>query len=305
MKPREIHPSDVTIIIPTLNEERGIGGVIEGFKKLGYTNILVIDGNSTDRTREIAREKGARVIVQSGRGKGQAVAEAFKLVDTEIVVLIDGDGTYDPNDVNKLLEPIQRGVAEHVMGNRLLNFEAGAFNKLNFAGNKILNWFFRFLYGVEVHDILTGYRALTREVYKNVDLDKHGFEIEAELVVETLSKGYRILEVPITYRKREGDTKLSPMKDGLRIGRTIFELLTRYNPAKYLYLLGIISMIAGIISGLYVVHDWMRGITHYLLVTLTAILVLGGLQLVMFGFVSSYLFKMMVDIKRSIREIKK
>ena len=303
MNPRRIEPEDVTVIIPTLNEEGGIGGVIDGFKRLGYDNILVIDGNSTDRTREIAEEKGAKVIIQTGKGKGQAVAEAFKLVDSEVVVLIDGDGTYDPADVEKLLEPIRRGLAEHVMGNRMANFEPGAFNRLNLIGNRILNWFFRFLYGVEVHDILTGYRALTREVYKNVELDKHGFEIETELVVETLSKGYRIMEVPITYRKREGDTKLSPLKDGLRIGRTIFELLTRYNPAKYLYLLGIISMIAGIISGLYVVYDWMRGITHYLLVTLTAILVLGGLQLIMFGFVASYLFKMMVDIKRNIREL--
>ncbi|GAB6100995.1 S-layer glycoprotein N-glycosyltransferase AglJ [Thermococcus atlanticus] len=297
-------PSDVTIIIPTLNEAEGIGKVIDEFKKLGYNNILVIDGNSEDDTRKIAREKGARVVVQSGRGKGQAVAEAFSLVDTEVAVLIDGDGTYDPKDIEKMLEPIRRGVAEHVIGNRLVNFKDGAFTRLNLMGNKILNWIFRVLYGVELYDILSGYRALRKDVYKNANLLKHGFEVEAELTVETLANGFRIMEVPINYYKRHGDTKLSPLGDGLRIGRTIAELLVRYNPAKYLYFLGGLFLLLGLLSGAYVVYEWFRHISHNLLAIVTAILVLGGVQFMAIGFVMSYLFRVMVEVKKSIRELK-
>jgi glycosyltransferase involved in cell wall biosynthesis len=175
---REIRPEDVTILIPTKNEEDGIGWVIDEFQKLGYSNIFVIDGHSTDRTREIAEEKGARVVLQTGKGKGQAIAEAFKLIDSEVLVMIDGDGTYDPKDVDKLLEPIRRGIAEHVIGNRLMNFEEGAFTRLNLIGNKIFNALFRFLYGVPVYDMLTGYRAFTKDLYKSVELEKHGFEVE-------------------------------------------------------------------------------------------------------------------------------
>ncbi|MDY6764124.1 MAG: glycosyltransferase, partial [Halobacteria archaeon] len=108
---------DVCVLIPTLNEEATIGGVIEGFQNQGYDNILVIDGGSDDKTQEIAREKGARVVEQSGSGKGQAVQEALGMVNSPYIVMIDGDGTYLPEEVDKLLEPLERGY-DHVLGNR-------------------------------------------------------------------------------------------------------------------------------------------------------------------------------------------
>ncbi|MDN5319831.1 MAG: dolichol-phosphate hexosyltransferase [Thermococcaceae archaeon] len=299
---KDIKPEDVTILIPTKNEEEGIGWVIEEFKKLGYNNILVIDGHSTDRTREIAKEKGARVVLQSGRGKGQAVAEALKMIDSEVLVMIDGDGTYDPKDVEKLLEPIRRGIAEHVIGNRLMNFEKGAFTKLNLIGNKIFNALFRFLYGVPVYDMLTGYRALTKDLYKSVELEKHGFEVETELTVETVAKGFRIAEVPINYYKRKGSANLHPIKDGWRIGKAIIEMLVRYNPAKYLYFLGGIFLLLGLITGIYVVYEWLHRIPHDLLAIVVAILVLGGVQFIAVGFVMSYMFKSMAELKRMMRE---
>lgn len=301
---KDIKPEDVTILIPTKNEEEGIGWVIEEFKKLGYNNILVIDGHSTDRTREIAKEKGAKVVLQSGRGKGQAVAEALKMIESEVVVMIDGDGTYDPKDVEKLLEPIRRGIADHVIGNRLMNFEKGAFTKLNLIGNKIFNALFRFLYGVPVYDMLTGYRALTKALYKSVELEKHGFEVETELTVETVAKGFRIAEVPINYYKRKGNANLHPIKDGWRIGKAIIEMLVRYNPAKYLYFLGGIFLLLGLITGIYVVYEWLHRIPHDLLAIVVAILVLGGVQFIAVGFVMSYMFKSMAELKRMIREMR-
>ncbi|KUH34399.1 glycosyl transferase [Thermococcus celericrescens] len=301
---RDIRPEDVTILIPTKNEEEGIGWVIEEFQKLGYNNILVIDGHSTDRTREIAEEKGASVVLQTGRGKGQAVAEAFKMVDSEVIVMIDGDGTYDPKDVEKLLEPIRRGIAEHVIGNRLVNFEKGAFTRLNLIGNKIFNALFRFFYGVPVYDLLTGYRAVTKDLYKSVELEKHGFEVETELTVETIAKGFRIAEVPISYRRRRGDANLHPIKDGWRIGKAIVGMLVRYNPGRYLYFLGFLSLLVGLVMGTYIVAEWNRGVTHYLMAPLTSMFVITGVSMLIFGFVMSYMFKSMSELKRMIRENK-
>jgi len=293
----------VTIIIPTLNEEESIGQVIRGFKNLGFTDVLVIDGNSVDKTREIAKKEGANVVVQSGKGKGQAIMEAFQIVESDVVIVVDGDGSYDPSDALKLLEPIERGIAEHVTGNRFANFEKGAFTKLNLIGNKILNFAFRILYGVELHDILTGYRALKKEVYKSVKIEKRGFEVEAELTVESLAKGFKIFEIPITYKKRVGKTKLSPLKDGLRIGLTIYSLLRKYSPGRYFYFIGFFLIILGVISGAITVRDWFYGISHYLLAILTALFIMSGLQIIILGFLSDVLYKSNLMLRREIEKI--
>ncbi len=293
----------VGILIPTLNEEESIGEVIDGFRKLGYSRILVMDGNSTDRTREIAEEKGAEVIIQTGKGKGQAVKEAFQHMDDDVVVMIDADGTYMPEEVEKLLEPIRRGIADHVIGNRLVNFENGAFTRLNLLGNKIINFFFRMLYGVSLHDILSGYRALTRDVYRSILIQKEGFEVETEMTVETIANGFRIAEVPVYYRKRSGKTKLNPFLDGYRILRTVYTLLGRYSPGRYFYILGTIMLLAGLAGGVYVVIEWFRRVSHYLLVNLVSILIVSGILIIAVGYLTDSLFRINTQIRREMREI--
>ncbi|AGK62045.1 glycosyltransferase, TIGR04182 family [Archaeoglobus sulfaticallidus PM70-1] len=299
----------VCVIIPTLNEEEAIGHTIDEFKKEGFNNIFVIDGNSTDRTREIARKKGAKVEVQSGKGKGQAVAEAFKLVDSDVIILVDGDGTYPAKDAKKLLDPIFKDVADHVVGNRLKNYEKGAFTRLNLFGNKIINFIFRLFYGVELYDILSGYRALRKELYKSVELQKRGFEVETELTVETISKGFRMVEVPIEYRKRGGKTKLNPLKDGWRIVSTIYNLLPRYSPGRHMYPFGLIMLFLGFITGIYVVYEWFHRITHSLLAILTTLLIIAGIQVIIFGFIADVVFKINAEIRRDLillrEEVKK
>lgn len=171
-------------------------------------------------------------------------------------------------------------------------------------GNKLLNFFFRVAYGVELHDILSGYRALKREVYKNVELKKLGFEVETELTVETLVKGFKIVEVPINYRKRGGKTKLNPLKDGFKIGRTIYELLVRYSPARYLYFAGIALTLIGFLIGIYVLIDWFENISHYMLAILTALLIISGIQLLMFGLITDFIFRSNVEFRRELIKLK-
>ena len=277
MKPK------ITVLIPTLNEETAIGDVIEGFKKEGFTDIVVIDGHSTDRTRDIALEKGAEVIVQRGRGKGNAIKQAFSSIECDVLVLIDGDGTYIPSESKDLIKPILNDEADHVIGNRFARYEKGAFTRLNLIGNKLLNLAFRLTFGEKLHDILSGYRALKGELIRDLSLYSSGFEIEAELTAETLRRGYRIKEVPITYRARRGETKLRPLRDGLRIALTIYDLLKMHKPMRYFGFIGAVMIFLGFISGVYVVMEWMKGITHYLLAILTALFIISGLQFVMFG----------------------
>ena len=161
-----MNSADVCILIPTLNEATTIGQLIKDFKKEGFFNILVIDGNSKDGTADIARAEGVDVVLQTGKGKGQAMIQAFGILESPYIVMIDGDGTYLAKDACSLLEPILEGRAEHVIGNRLEKYSPGAFTRLNLIGNRLINLFFDIAYGVSLKDILSGYRAFTLESVK-------------------------------------------------------------------------------------------------------------------------------------------
>ncbi len=295
---------DVCILIPTLNEATTIGQVIEDFKKEGFFNILVIDGNSKDDTSQIAEAEGAKVIIQTGKGKGQAVIQAFRLIDSPYVVMVDGDGTYLACEAPSLLEPVQEGRADHVIGNRLENYSPRAFTKLNLMGNRLINMFFGIAYGVNLKDILSGYRAFTLESVKELELNKTGFEIETEISVECILKKQRVLEVPITYlpRSKEGATKLSPVKDGFRIGSTIYRLAKVHNPMFYFGIIGSFFILAGVISGVFVISQWFQGVTRVQLSVLTALFTIFGLQMFIFGILSDLIVTLNRQIINLIQE---
>ncbi|MDD1752462.1 MAG: glycosyltransferase, partial [Methanotrichaceae archaeon] len=109
---------DVCVLIPTLNEEESIESVITDFKALGFNNILIVDGHSTDQTVLKAERVGARAFIQTGNGKGQALKESFNLIKEDYILLIYGDCTYLPSEASLLLNPLMNGRADHVVGNR-------------------------------------------------------------------------------------------------------------------------------------------------------------------------------------------
>lgn len=295
---------NVCILIPTLNEGKTIRDLVARFKKLGYEDVMVIDGNSSDNTVSEATAAGALVVSQNGKGKGTAVQQAFALIDKDVTVMIDGDGTYLPEEVEKLIGPIEAGQADHVMGNRFANYEKGAFTRLNLIGNKLLNNAFNLDFRVRLEDILTGYRAFSKRAIKLMDLNQSGFGIEAELTVESIKKELRVMEVPISYRSRApgAPTKLNPLEDGFKIGYTIYKLGKTYNPMLYLSLIGAFFILAGIVVGSYVTWDWFQGINHLPLTILTALLTITGVQIFIFG----YLSDMMVQVQReTLRELRK
>jgi glycosyltransferase (TIGR04182 family) len=283
-----VNSADVCILIPTLNEAATIGQLIKDFNKEGFSNILVIDGNSRDGTKQNAEVEGAKVVLQTGKGKGQAIIQAFSLINSSYVVMVDGDGTYLAREAHSLLEPILEGRADHVIGNRLENYSPGAFTKLNLVGNRLINMLFDLAYGAHLNDILSGYRAFTLQSVRELELNKTGFEIETEISVECVLKEQIVEEVPVTYlpRSEKGMTKLNPLKDGFRISSTIYRLAKVHNPMFYFGMIGSLFILAGILTGVFVIIEWLQGITHTPLTVLTALLFIIGLQMFIFGMLS-------------------
>ncbi|PKL65022.1 MAG: TIGR04182 family glycosyltransferase [Methanomicrobiales archaeon HGW-Methanomicrobiales-3] len=297
----KFNKDEVCILIPTLNEAPTIGNVVKEFKALGYTHILVIDGKSTDNTVKFAREAGANVRTQSGKGKGNAIIEAFEVIEQPYILMLDGDGTYSAKDAEKMLTPLFLGF-DQVIGDRLMNAEEGSFSRLNLFGNHMLNILFKIAHSRDLHDILSGYRAFTKLAVSQMHLKEKGFEIETEISVEAVRNGQRIMIVPIKYLRRPGTaTKLSPFHDGFKIVSTIYRLARVNNPMFYFGMMGVFTTILGLLIGVYVVLEWFQNIEHIPLTILTVLLIVVGIEIFMFGMISDMLLVFHREIIREIQ----
>jgi dolichol-phosphate mannosyltransferase len=270
-----------------MDEVETVARVVDAFRDVGIENVLVIDGGSTDGTRATAREAGARVAEQSGRGKGQAVREAVRdHVDAPYVVMVDADATYDAADVDAMLEPLFAGEAEHVIGNRFADMRPGAMTRLNRIGNRIINSAFRVIHGEGHRDVLSGYRAFTRESFLRLHLTADGFGIETEMAVECVKNDVPVAVVPITYRERPGGsaTNLHPVRDGGVIFLELYRKAKTNNPLFYFGSVGAASTAAGALMTAYVLYEWfVFGITHEIISIGAVGAAILGVQLLIFG----------------------
>jgi dolichol-phosphate mannosyltransferase len=213
----------VAVVIPTLNEERSIGKVLDSVPvadllKNGFeTAVYVIDGRSTDTTREIAVEKGAMIILEERKGKGLAVQTAFKAITADYAIMVDGDDTYPIELAAEMIRLLQ--THDVVIGSRLKGtIEPGAMSRLNVLGNTLLTLLARALFSITVTDVCTGLWGYRGDAIRRLELEAPGFEIEADMFGECARKRLRIAEIPIRYRARVDHAKLSSLRDGLRIG---------------------------------------------------------------------------------------
>jgi len=248
------------IIIPTLNEENSIGELIRTIRSHSFpiqVSILVIDGGSKDKTVEICNKEKVSVLFQKAKGKGSAMREAVRASNADVVIFIDGDGTYSVDDLENLLEPLLKDQADMVVGSRIIgNREKGSISGFNLIGNKLFNKAINFAMNTKVTDSLSGYRAMYKTMFEDLILFSNNFEIEVELTVEALAKGYRVHEVPINYKlRKESDAKLNSIDDGLKIGQTLLFILLNVNPIKFFGIISACFIIAGLFPATLVLYE--------------------------------------------------
>lgn len=207
----------IAIVLPTLNEEAGIGGMIDGVREAskGQWKIYVVDSGSSDRTVEIARQKKANIISLEERGKGIAIRKAFEEIQDDFLVLIDADMSYEPQDITWILEMLKE--CDIVLGSRFRgHIDRGAMSGVNRFGNSVLTSFANVLYGKKASDVCSGMWGFTKKAYKSMAIDAPHFELEANFFVQAAKNGLVLGEVPIAYSKRAGTSKLG-IGDGFKI----------------------------------------------------------------------------------------
>ena len=220
---------ELVILLPTRNEEKGIGEVIgrvplEEIENLGFsTRIVVVDGHSSDKTVEIAKSMGAETIRQNGSvGKGNGVREAIEKIysnhdgEDDIFIMLDADATYRPEEIPRFIIELKEN--DVVWGSRISGtIEKGAMSSVNKMGNRILSRAASLFFGTRTTDLCTGFWGFKTNTIKNLALTAEGFNLEADLFGSVVKSGQRLVEIPINYDSREGDSTLTWYKDGPRI----------------------------------------------------------------------------------------
>lgn len=258
----------IALIIPAYNEALTIAEVVRRFAAaLPQAEIVVVDNRSSDRTGDLARaalqECGARgrVLDELRPGKGNAVRRAFHDVMADIYVMIDADLTYHPEDLPAMLAPVLAGEADLVVGDRLSTGDYRKENKRPFhnLGNAVVIGLINWLFKVQLKDVMSGYRVMTRRFVEHTPILRAGFELETESTIFALDNRFRIVEVPIKYTDRpEGSfSKLNTFQDGARVLATIFRILRDYRPSVFFGSASALLILAALLAGSLPVYDYL------------------------------------------------
>lgn len=259
----------IALIIPAYNEALTIAEVIRRFyAALPQAEIIVVDNRSSDNTGDLARaalkECGARgqVLFEVRPGKGNAVRRAFHDVMAEVYIMIDADMTYHPEDLPAMLAPVLSGEADLVVGDRLTTGDYRKENKRPFhnLGNAVVKGLINRLFQVQLKDVMSGYRVMTRRFVEHTPILRAGFELETESTIFALDNRFRIVEVPIKYTDRpEGSfSKLNTFQDGARVIATIFRILRDYRPSVFFGSIAVVLVLFALVAGAFPVYDYIR-----------------------------------------------
>ena len=277
----------VAVLIPCYNEELTVKKVVEDFRKeLPDADIYVYNNNSTDKTVELAKEAGAIVRNEYKQGKGNVVKTMFEEVEADIYVLVDGDDTYPASSVHDLITLVEQGKADMAVGDRLSNGTYKKENKRTFHnfGNILVKNAINLSFNSDLNDIMTGYRAFSKKMVKNLPITTKKFEVETEMTLQALDKNFIIKEIPIEYRDRPNgsSSKLNTISDGIKVIKEIIRLFKDYKPLKFFMIIALILFILGLIVGLPVIIEFIK--TKYITKVPSAILATGLILLaVIFG----------------------
>jgi glycosyltransferase involved in cell wall biosynthesis len=275
---------DVSVILPALDEEVTIATCIAKIQKIFYEQGLcgeiIVADSSHDRTAEIARSLGARVILPKNCGYGNAYLEAFQQARGKIIVIGDADNTYDFLELPRLLKPFEDG-ADMVIGSRFLGeIKKGSMSILHrYIGNPLLTLMINIVFQTSFSDTHSGFRAIRREALEKLDLKSGGMEFASEMMIAAARSGLRIQEVPITYYPRITPSKLHSFADGWRHIR--FVLLMK--PLPFVAIPGLVFSLVGVLLMAFFSLQGNVESSHLHTFILGAILIMGGLQVVLTG----------------------
>ena len=293
----------IAVLLPCFNEELSVGATVAGFRKaLPDAKVYVYDNNSADRTREIAASEGAIVRTESQQGKGHVVRRMFADVDADIYIMADGDLTYDPAAAPDMVETLVREQLDMVVGTRKHEAKA-AYRGGHVLGNRLFTGLLARLFGRSFSDIFSGYRAFSRRFVKSFPVLSEGFEIETEMSVHALELRMPVGEVETAYGARpEGSaSKLSTVRDGWRIFRTIVTLYRIERPVLFYGLTGALLLVAAIILAVPLVLTYIE--TGLVPRVPTAILVTGMTIVAVLCFFAGLILDTVTRGRREMRRL--
>ena len=240
---------EVAVLIPCFNEEKTIGKVVTDFKReLPDATIYVYDNNSTDKSAEISQNAGAVVCHEYMQGKGNVIRRMFREIDAKVYVIVDADDTYPAEASKEMVELVKTKQVDMVIGDRLSStyFEQ---NKRPFhnMGNSFVRSSINLLFGSNIRDIMTGYRAFSYQFVKTFPVLSKGFEIETEMSIHAIDKNMHIENVVIDYRDRTdgSESKLDTYSDGMKVLKMIMSLYRQYKPMAYF---GMLALVLTVVS---------------------------------------------------------
>ena len=252
---------EIAIIIPCYNEAPTIGKVVDDFHcELPEATVYVYDNDSTDATAAIAMKHGATVRFEPRRGKGNVCRQMFRDIDAACYLMVDGDDTYPAEAAKALCAPIIDKKADMVVGDRLSN---GTYAKANGRafhgfGNNLVRSMIKWIYGYGYPDVMTGYRAMSKPFVKTFPVLSEGFQIETELSIHAVDRRWRIQSIPVDYRDRPdgSQSKLDTLGDGIRVIAMVGALFKDYRPLKFFSLVALAFFVAGAVSGIPVIREF-------------------------------------------------
>ena len=249
------------VLIPCYNEELTINKVVSDFHKaLPEAEIYVYDNNSTDNTYFEAEKAGAIVRREPRQGKGNVIRQMLRDIDADCYLMVDGDDTYPAEYAVELCKGVEDGY-DMVIGDRLSSTYFTE-NKRMFhnEGNRLVRFLINKLFDSHIQDIMTGYRAMSRQFAKNLPVISKGFEIETEMPIHALDKNFLIKETAIEYRDRKGDSvsKLNTFSDGIKVIKTILRLFRDYRPLAFFSLASLIMTILSLILFIPVFNEYLE-----------------------------------------------
>jgi dolichol-phosphate mannosyltransferase len=283
----------VVLVIPALNEEKAIAQTVARLQSALSTyniTIVVVDGNSVDKTVEHAKGAGATVVMQDGRGYGDALFKGFLFgveeLSANVFLTLDADGTYEPTDAHKLLDPILAREMDFAIGRRIP--EEGALIGLRKYGNYTISWLTRRLLGLDVRDTQSGMMAFRSELIEEIDLNVRGWGINTEMLKRAKDIGMRIREIPVRYHRRIGQSKLNPLHAGIVDVAVALRMMRDTEPLLFFGAAGTGLLLVGLAIGLQVFYHWIASgsLSDVGRVVLSTLLIVVGVQLISLGLVA-------------------